>query len=453
MRTAKLLLGALSLAAAAPLAPDDGKRDAKAPGSASTGKAYEWKTAGGSPYEYYVPKSYDPKAGANLVVILHGNGMSYQWGLANLELGKFRPDDVLVSIEGPTFLPATGALEFLDSRDDCVKVREILVELKKTFQARQTFLYGHSQGSFFVFRFAGEFPDDVSGVVGQSGALWMTTPLPKSGHKQAIAFLHGSDDANVPWFQSVDGRKAYRDADYPLVHLRTLWGHPHAPVWQQTNAQLAWCEGTTSADASRVAACLETLSDESVPYGADFAALHAVAARLETMAGATAAQKASATKAKGAVEKVAKSIASAIDASLGKGKLTKVDGKPWLGLALRFLEDFDGVDACAAWAKAHASELAAIDKVAADSGREFWQQKAKDKGKALAAGLEVLEKGWRNANARGIAVEIEPWLADEKGSGVGKKELARARQLLDAWKKGLADGFEACEKAEKSLDL
>jgi dienelactone hydrolase len=332
-------------------------------------------------------------------------------------------------------------------------VHAVLDELKKCFKVRSTLLYGHSQGSFFVFLYAGEFPDDVNGVVGHSGALWASSKLGKFGHKQAIAFMHGTDDENVHWFQSADGRKAYRDADYPLVHLRTLWHHPHAPVWEQAQNELAWCEGMTGEDPARVASALDTLSKENVPYGIDFAALSAVAIRLESMASASPAQKAAATKAKNAVDKLAKAVAAEIDRELGKGKLTKVDGKPWLGLTLAFLEDFDGVPACAAWAKAHSTELAAIEKTGLDSGREFWQQADKDAGKALAAGLDVLEKGWRNFGANDLGARIEKLLADDKAAGLNKKEAARARAILDAWKKGRDDGLAAHEKLVKGFSL
>lgn len=446
--------GALLLAAVATSRPaGDDKRASKAPGANTRGEVFEWKSEGGIPFEYFVPKGYDSKAGANLTLVLHGNGLDHRWTFWNHPAGQFRPDDIVVSLEGPDFHQGTKAYEFLDSREACAKVRDVIEELKKTFKVRATFLYGHSQGSFFVFRFAGEFPDEVNGVVGHAGALWASSKLAKSGHRQAIGFLHGTDDANVRWWQSADGRKAYREAGYPHVHLRTLWNHPHAPVWQQANNQLAWCEGMTSADPARVAVAVETLSRKDVPYGVDFAALFDVAARLETMAGATAAQKGAATRARAAVDKVAKAVAAEIDQSLGKGKLTKVDGKPWLGLALRFLEDFDGVAACVAWSKAHASELGAIEKEAADSGREFWQQADKDRGKALACGLDVLEKGWRQLAAPDIAARIEGWLADDKASGSGKKEAARARAVLDAWKKGRADGFSAWEKLVKPFDV
>jgi len=440
----------LSCAALLLAATDDQHREAKAPGPRSVGEAYEWKSAAGSPYEYYVPKSYDPKVGANLVVVLHGNGLDYRWTFWNHPPGQFRPDDIVVSLEGTQKLAQTGAWEFVEGRDSCTAVHAILEELKQAWKVRQTFLYGHSQGSFFVYEYAGEYPKDVDGVVGHAGALWLSSKLAKGNHHQAIAFLHGTDDANVPWGQSVAGREAYREADYPLVHLRTLWGWPHAPNWQQAQNELAWCEGMTSSDPARVAAALATLREENVEQGIDAAALFAVAARLEALAGASAAQKGEAAKAKASVEKVAAAIAAAIDKSLGKEKLTKASGAPWLGMAVRFLEDFDGVAACAAWSRKHAAELAAIDKVAKDAPAEFRQKAEKAPAEALGSALAILESGWRNAYAHEFADRVEGWLKDAAVK-LPKKEAARATAVVAAWRKGRDEGYAEFAKLAKGL--
>ena len=430
----------------------DERREQKAPGNKSVGAAYEWKSESGAPYEYFVPKSYDADNGANLTVVLHGNGLDYRWTFWNHPPGEFRPDDIVVSLEGTEKLQSTGAFEFMAGRDSCTKVHEILDELKAQWKVRQTFLYGHSQGSFFVFEYAGEYPKDVNGVVGHAGALWMSSKLAKANHGQAIAFLHGTEDANVQWAQSVDGRVAFREADYPLVHLRTLWGWPHAPNWPQAENQLAWCEGMTSDDPARVAASLATLSDQKPERAVDPAALYAVAARLETLAAATTAQKAAASKAKLAVDRTATAIAAAIEKSLGKEKLTKVSGAPWLGMALRFLEDFDGVAACAAWSKKHTSELAAIEKVTKDGAREFWQKVEKEPAEALKLGVDLIEGGWRNPWIGDLVRRVEELLAANTAK-LPKKEPARIAAVLANWKKGREEGFEHYAKLLKALDL
>src|SRR5262249_49668911 len=185
-------------------------------------------------------------------------------------------------------------------------------------------------------------------------------------------------DANVPYGQSVAGRERYREAGYPMVHLRTLWNWPHAPIADQAELELSWCEGMTSGDPARVEKSLAALSAKGVRGGLDPAALDAVAARLEKLTGASPAAVAAAKAARARVAKAEADAVAAIERSLGKGKLTRVDGKEWHGLVVRFLEDFDGVPVRETFAKAHAADLAAVAKTAEKAGTEFWSNEEKD---------------------------------------------------------------------------
>jgi predicted esterase len=426
-----------------------GGHEQRAPSDKVRGEVLEWKWADDLPYEYFVPKSYDPKSGANLVLVLHGNGLNYQWTFLNHEPGRFRADDIVVSPEGTTWMANMKSHEFMAGKENADKLHELIAALQKVFHVRETFLYGHSQGSFFVFEYAGLRPDDVNGVVGQSGALWNSSPRGSFGHKQAIALMHGTDDANVPYGQSVGARSLYRESGYPLVHLRTLWGWPHAPIQEQAELELAWCEGMTSDDAGRIEKSLATLAAAPARGELDYAALEQVAARLEKLAGATPAQIATAKAARARVARVASSIAAAIDKSLGKGKLAKVDGKEWSGLLVRFLEDFDGVPAREAFAKVHATDLAAIAKVAEKAGKEFWGSEKGDRAKAATAAADLLEQGFTNASAPQVASELEPWLKEEKSLKAAKKEVERMGAVLANWRKGEKEGAAAYEKLLK----
>jgi hypothetical protein len=234
-----------------------------------------------------------------------------------------------------------------------------------------------------------------------------------------------------------------------MAHLRTLWGWPHAPIADQAELELSWCEGMTSDDLVRVEKSLATLSNAKAARGVDFAALDQVAARLEKLAGATPAQVSAAKAARTRVARVASSVAAAIDKSLGKGKLAKVDGKEWSGLLVRFLEDFDGVPAREAFAKAHATDLATITKVAEKAGREFWGGEKGDRQKAAAAAADLLEQGFTNASAPQVASALEPWLKEEKSLKASKKEVERMGAVLANWRKGEKEGAEAYEKLLK----
>jgi predicted esterase len=278
-----MLLFAVLLALAA---GDD--NPALAPADAKPGKVYQWKAADGLPYEFRVPEGYDPKRGANLTLVLHGNGLDHRWTFWNQPADKFRTDDIVVSPDGTS--PFQSSNEFLGESKDAARLHALLGELKATWNVRQTFLYGHSQGSFFVFYYAGEYPDDVDGVCGHASGAWNWTKLSKKAHRQAIGVMHGTDD-HIPYGQGWYAANWYREEGYPLVHLRTLFDWDHRPHWMQAQSVLAWCEGVTSDDPARVAASLELLADPKLPMGCDWSALWAVADRLAGMAGADDEQK------------------------------------------------------------------------------------------------------------------------------------------------------------------
>src|ERR1700704_5707143 len=80
----------------------EGEHPSKAPDPAVVGQVCTWKSADGLEYEYYVPKSYDVRKGANLLFILHGSNLDRRWGFANHTAGEFRPDDVIVCPDGTT---------------------------------------------------------------------------------------------------------------------------------------------------------------------------------------------------------------------------------------------------------------------------------------------------------------------------------------------------------------
>ena len=197
----KRILTALLLVAAAAWAGDDVKD--KEPGPKAKGKVYSWKAKDGLVYRYYIPKKYDPEKGANLTFILHGSNLSAGWGFWNHKAGQFRPDDIVVSPDGTT-PNGSGGFNFMGRPKDAKRLHALHEELKKLFKIQATFLYGHSQGSFFSFFYAGQYPEDVQGVVGHASGVWAQTQGPRKAHHQAIVLMHGTQDPVVPYGQSVD---------------------------------------------------------------------------------------------------------------------------------------------------------------------------------------------------------------------------------------------------------
>ena len=416
------------------------------PREAQPGQICEWHAADGLKYEYFVPAGYDPERGANLTLVLHGNGLDHRWTFLNHPAGEFRPDDIVVSPDGTTFVQGTKANEFLGETKDAARLHALIEELQATWKVRQLFLYGHSQGSFFVFYYAGQYPAEVDGVVGHSSGVWTWTSLSSKGHPQAIGLMHGTADGNVPYGQSWWGRKVYRERGYPLVHLRTLFDWGHQPSWGQAQLQLAWCEGMTSDDSARVDACLTALCKPEVPLGRDWSALWAVANRLANDKRATEAQRARAAAVAAKVDALAARHVAAIEASLGKDganqlKTVLAGGTPlYVGHVPHLIEDFDGVPAAEAWRKSAARVLDKLVDSAEETYGDYLRESQESKAKAFKLGLKLLDEGWMHSSVPGVAKSLERWVKDPQ-LDVSKKDSERLQALLQAWREGRKAGF------------
>jgi predicted esterase len=317
------------------------------PGPEARGPVFRWTSPGGVACEYRIPEGYDPERGAALTVILHGSNLDRRWGFANHAAKSFRPADLVVSPDGTTPNGA-GGFNSLGRPEDARRFRDFLQAWKSRFRVTATYLYGHSQGSFFALYFAGEHPEEVDGVVAHASGVWTQTRLGKKGHHQAIVLLHGTEDPVVPYVQSVGGLAVLQEAKYPLVRLRSLEGWNHWPAEHNgpvphTSQQLAWVEGMTTTNPERLAACWEVLGEAREPREHDYAATYLLARRLERLGEAPARLRQSAAAAARAVEALveAHARAMALPRSLTLGDPEK--GVATLGRRL----SADGTGVCA----------------------------------------------------------------------------------------------------------
>lgn len=410
----------------------------KEPSAATTGKVYEWQSENGLQYQYFLPKSYDPAVGVNLTFVLHGSNLDRRWGFANHKAGKFRQDDLVVCPDGTT-PNGHGRFNSLQSSKDLKRLHALHQELKGLIKIRATYLYGHSQGSFFSFLYAGAYPEDVQGLVGQASGVWIGTAATKKHHHQAVVLMHGTADPVVPYGQSVGGLKHYRDAKYPHARLRSLDGWNHWPTQAQTEQQLAWCEGMTTDDNDRMAVSFTTLNDAKGVV--DPVALYEVAARVAGTAGMAASVVKKAKNAMAEVDNCAKKHALAIKRSSGK-KTKKLVAKPWIGHLPLFLRHFEGVPACDAAAKVWQKALDAQGKLATKHSRAFWQSSKSNGKKAFAAGVRLVHGGFlteASENERMLS-KLEALAKEGKKAGIGKGDLKLFKTgvpvLRDARKKG-----------------
>ncbi|MCR9245089.1 MAG: hypothetical protein NXI31_08650 [bacterium] len=427
-------LAVVSMAAASLVA----QAPEKEPGPSTTGKVYEWQSSEELRYQYFLPKDHDPEVGINLTFILHGSNLDRRWGFANHKAGQFRANDLVVSPDGTTSNGGSG-FNFLQGKDDLERLHNLHEELKQKFKIRATFLYGHSQGSFFSFFYAGAYPEDVQGVVGQASGVWMGTRMTKKHHHQAVVLMHGTADPVVPYGQSVGGLEAYREAKYPMVRLRSLDGWNHWPSQPNTEQQLAWCEGMTTTDPGRLSVAFESL--EGVKGVVDPVALYQVSKRAVEMEGVDAAVKKRAAAALDEVRECATKHAQQLSKAMGK-KGKKLTSKPWMGHVPLFLRHFDGVPERDELVAAMEKTLGAHDKAASKHSRAFWKNREKKPAVAFGSGVKLLEEGFlarASFNERMLG-SLDEWAKAGKKAGIGKKDLkaykAVVPAVLDARKKG-----------------
>jgi pimeloyl-ACP methyl ester carboxylesterase len=457
-----LVLSCTSLAlavAAAPAARADDNPHLD-PHDAKPGTTAQWQAADGLKFEYHVPADYDPARGANLTLVLHGNGLDHRWTFWNHPPDEFRRGDLVVSPDGTTFAKGTGANEFLGETADADRVHALLEELKALWKVRQTFLYGHSQGSFFVFYYAGAHPEDVAGVAGHASGAWNWTTMGSKSRHVAIGLMHGTQDGNVPYGQSWWTRKVYVEtAKYPLVHLRTLFDWDHRPHWRQAELVLAWCEGMTSEDPARIATSLDTLAADKVPLGRDWGALWAVADRLAHDKRATEAQRARGAALaeqvhalglrhvaaiEAATGTARKGVASSKDAASGKGVATlrKLGDGMVAGHLIRFLEEFQGVPALEAWVAKHKAVFKSLAEAGEEHYGEYVAEREQASGKAIKAGLALLENGYTHYETKAVLKQLDRWV--EQGTAeASDRDRERLAELGDLYRVARKDGFAA----------
>ena len=434
----------LPLLCAAPL--QGGDPESKPPGPAAAHTAFQAKSAGGLRYVWWLPEGYDGKRARNLTVILHGTGLDYRWGYWNNPPGTFRPQDVVVSVDGTS--PGQGDSRlFLGEPKDADAFHAFLEEMRKLFAVDRIYLYGHSQGGFFVTYYSGLHPDAVAGVVAHASGVWTWTETGKKASRVAVALLHGAADPVVPYRQSPGSYEALREAGFERLLLRRMPGYNHWPNAVRATECLDWCEGMTTEDPDRaLALAVELLR----PKGPDqyqyeippaFAAARMVLGRLQgegpdPLAGTPSTLQERAAELRSALDRFGAEIAKELEKDVGK-KLALAAEPPLAGL-LAFREDFRGVEPAERWlqklgfdkaAKAHAKAAAAA--------LDAWYAEQKADGDRFVEIVAALADGWLfDGYPPELGEKLADWHASAKSLGLDKKALKAYDEVVEPWRKG-----------------
>jgi predicted esterase len=215
----------------------------------------EWKTAQGKPYWYRLPKQIDAKNPPDLVVMLHGTGLDHRWSFWNYPiLGDFRARDIVVSPDALT-PGAGGTFNFVQGPKDGDQIADLIKDFQQRFPIGRVFLYGHSQGAFFTYWFAGEHPELVDGMVAHAGNVLSVKHSKLARQKVAIGILHGKADAVVPVDCAYRTEKIYREQGYEKVKLEVVEGltetSGHWPLPVQVASMFEWLDQVSTQSAAQ----------------------------------------------------------------------------------------------------------------------------------------------------------------------------------------------------------
>lgn len=211
------------------------------------GETLEWTSTAERPYWYRLPKKIDAKKPPNLIVMLHGTGMNHGWAFWNYGVGggTFRPDDIVISPDGCT--PGGRTFNF-DQRNkkDIDQIADLIKLFKKVYPVNNVYLYGHSQGAFFCYTFAGEHPELVDAFIAHAGNV-LSAKHPKVAKENVgVAILHGKVDQVVSVAAAHRTYKIYKDLGYKKLKLEIVEGlrkeAGHWPLPTHVKKLLEWCD-------------------------------------------------------------------------------------------------------------------------------------------------------------------------------------------------------------------
>ncbi len=420
------------------------------PSPKQAGTQFKWTSPTGIAYHYRLPKNYDKKKGANLTFILHGSNLDHRWGFANHASKSFRPDDIVVSPDGTSQRTPIQFNSF-GRPADAKKFNKFHKEIMSLLNVRATYIYGHSQGSFFALYYAGEYPADVQGVVAHASGVWTQTKLGKKGHHQAIVLMHGTQDPAVPYVQSVGGYESYAERKYPLLRLRSLewWNHwpaEHNGPVPHTSQQLAWVEGMTTDDIDRLAVCWnDVLGEVKNAERHDYAGAYQLAMRISETEDAPAKLKKDAAAAIKTIDNLIKEHLEAM--KLGEKDSLTLDDSEQAAHYIYFARRFMGIPACDTILDTHVKTFKKHKKVAVTHLKKYFAAKRGGKEKdAFGHGVDAVVKGflWTEIHDKTFRNKM-------KELRTKAKKLKCPKGLIAKYDEAVAPLFDAMDKSWKAF--
>lgn len=252
--------GAFALASTVPAGAAQKPEEVKAeePGmKAPREEVLQWTSDEDKPYWYRLPEEIDEDEPPALLIMLHGTGVPHGWAFWNypIEDGKFRPHDIVVAPEGMT--PGHGdTFNFVQNEQDGDHIAGLVEDFRERFPIDRVYLYGHSQGGFFCYWFAGEYPDHVDGIVAHAGNVLSVRHPKEARQNVAIGILHTVVDPVVGVECAYRSHEIYRNEEYRKLKTwvveEGIGEHAgHWPLPPHVGTMLAWLDKVCTRDPER----------------------------------------------------------------------------------------------------------------------------------------------------------------------------------------------------------
>lgn len=233
-----------------------GEPEEHAPRDTATAKPltwYQWTVTAGLPgpsgkrstlrCAYRLPADLDPAAQLsprNVVILLPDLGGDQLTLPGLLDAAAFRPRDILVSLPG--FTPSPGqAATYLGSNSESAMMRDVVLEMSRSFPTARILLVGVGQGGLFAVHFAGDMARIIDGgVVAVGSGLWNWSRTDGQITQMPLAILHALGERTRPYHFAAAAHYGLQARGFQAVALRRLSGERSLDP-AQLSACIDWC--------------------------------------------------------------------------------------------------------------------------------------------------------------------------------------------------------------------
>lgn len=443
-----LILLAASFGVATPSSAQEAAEQVVAPSmDVDRGTLLEWKTPEGKAYWYVVPKKIKKSEPPALILFLHGTGLDHRWSFWNYGLakGNYRPDDILVSPDGLT--PGNGAFNFVQGKKDGDHIANLIRRFQDEFPISRVYLYGHSQGAFFCYWFAGEYPELVDGIIAHAGNVLDVKHPKLAKEKIAIGILHGEADAVVTVECAYRTHGIYKELGYEKLKLEIVEGlteqSGHWPLPIQVNAMFTWLDSVSVKTPSQsVTMGMQQIENDLPDLAMIRTAVDEASDLLKKYKGDDRAELES------RLAKLQEFLDEARDAYLGamaplaESFDPKAEFGTWVS---RFHFAHRGLIADPKWQKSMKKIAGVVKKHDKTVAKALEKLGGEADKKAFSNGVKAMEKGYLSLRYPELVAAMTR-LGEQPPKGTAMKDRTRLKELLDArrsdWGDGLVEAHE-----------